>query len=228
MSTSRTRASRPKSSSSCPRAISTTPARLHRRGTMRLATAADEILPLRDPRVQQNEAYLAVIVLARVITRLGSLPDVTPASSRVSSPPTSRTCSGSTSDSTPPTTTTRRPGAGAAPSRSGEDAAEDGRRGGSMKAYPVHVAVRGDGLHRPSLPLVARRPDAARAPRAAALVPRDLGINRALDGAPREPVRRVTVESWRAETRCAASASWSRSTGSRAAASRASRDCRAR
>ena len=49
---------------------------LHRRGTMRLATAADEILPLRDPRVQQNDAYLAVIVLARVITRLGSLPDI--------------------------------------------------------------------------------------------------------------------------------------------------------
>src|SRR5215207_2520434 len=49
---------------------------LHRHGTMRLATAADEILPLRDPRVQQNEAYLAVIVLARVITRLGSLADV--------------------------------------------------------------------------------------------------------------------------------------------------------
>lgn len=46
---------------------------LHRRGVMRLATAADEILPLRDPRVQQNEAYLAVIVLARVITRLGDL-----------------------------------------------------------------------------------------------------------------------------------------------------------
>src|SRR5712672_3931345 len=49
---------------------------LHRRGTMRLATAADEILPLRDPRVQQNEAYLAVIVLARVITRLGSVGEV--------------------------------------------------------------------------------------------------------------------------------------------------------
>jgi len=49
---------------------------LHKRGMMRLATAADEILPLRDPRVQQNEAYLAVIVLARVITRLGSLSDV--------------------------------------------------------------------------------------------------------------------------------------------------------
>jgi hypothetical protein len=49
---------------------------LHRRGTMRLATAADEILPLRDPRVQQNEAYLAVIVMARVVTRLGSLTEV--------------------------------------------------------------------------------------------------------------------------------------------------------
>lgn len=49
---------------------------LHRRGVMRLATAADEILPLRDPRVQQNQAYLAVIVLARVITKLGDLPAV--------------------------------------------------------------------------------------------------------------------------------------------------------
>ena len=49
---------------------------LHRRGVMRLATAADEILPLRDPRVQQNEAYLAVIVLARVIVRLGTLQDI--------------------------------------------------------------------------------------------------------------------------------------------------------
>lgn len=51
---------------------------LHRSGTMRLATAADEILPLRDPRVQQNEAYLVVIVLSRVVTRLGSLADVHP------------------------------------------------------------------------------------------------------------------------------------------------------
>jgi hypothetical protein len=49
---------------------------LHREGVMRLATAADEILPLKDPRVQQNPAYLPIIVLARVITRLGSLPDV--------------------------------------------------------------------------------------------------------------------------------------------------------
>ncbi|MFL9977629.1 hypothetical protein [Paraburkholderia graminis] len=49
---------------------------LHRRGVMRLATAADEILPLRDPRVAQNEAYLTVIVLARVIVRLGALTDI--------------------------------------------------------------------------------------------------------------------------------------------------------
>lgn len=49
---------------------------LHRHGIMRLATAADEILPLRDPRVQQNEAYLIVIVLARVLVRLGTLTDI--------------------------------------------------------------------------------------------------------------------------------------------------------
>ena len=49
---------------------------LHRQGTMRLATAADEILPLRDPRVQQNAAYLTIIVMARVIVRLGSLAEV--------------------------------------------------------------------------------------------------------------------------------------------------------
>lgn len=49
---------------------------LHRHGVMRLATAADEILPLRDPRVQANEAYLTVIVLARVILQLGSLTSI--------------------------------------------------------------------------------------------------------------------------------------------------------
>lgn len=49
---------------------------LHTEGMMRLATGADEILPLKDPRVQQNPAYLTIIVLARVIIRLGSLPDV--------------------------------------------------------------------------------------------------------------------------------------------------------
>ena len=48
---------------------------LHKTGTMRLATAADEILPLRDPRVGANQAYLVVILLSRVITRLGNLPE---------------------------------------------------------------------------------------------------------------------------------------------------------
>jgi len=51
---------------------------LHKEGTMRLATAADEILPMKDTRVQQNPAYLSVILLSRVVTRLGSLKMVTP------------------------------------------------------------------------------------------------------------------------------------------------------
>lgn len=51
---------------------------LHREGVMVRATAADEILPLRDPRVEKNPAYLVVIVLSRVITRLGSVSQITP------------------------------------------------------------------------------------------------------------------------------------------------------
>ena len=46
---------------------------------MRLATARDEIAPLRDPRVRANEAYLVIILLSQVITRLGTLTRVTPA-----------------------------------------------------------------------------------------------------------------------------------------------------
>jgi hypothetical protein len=45
----------------------------HRDGVMRLATARDEILPQRDPRVRENEAYLTVLLLSRVVTRLGTL-----------------------------------------------------------------------------------------------------------------------------------------------------------
>jgi hypothetical protein len=52
---------------------------VHREGRMRLATARDEILPQRDPRVRENEAYLTVILLSRVVTRLGSIGQVTPA-----------------------------------------------------------------------------------------------------------------------------------------------------
>jgi len=51
---------------------------VHRDGVMRRATAADEILPLRDARVQANPAYLVVVLMSRVILRLGRLDRVTP------------------------------------------------------------------------------------------------------------------------------------------------------
>jgi hypothetical protein len=50
--------------------------RVHNQGRMRLATALDEIAPLRDPRVRANQAYLTILLLARVITRLGDLPTI--------------------------------------------------------------------------------------------------------------------------------------------------------
>jgi hypothetical protein len=46
---------------------------LHKKGKMRLATAMDEIAPLRDPRVRANQAYLVIILLARVVTELGTV-----------------------------------------------------------------------------------------------------------------------------------------------------------
>ncbi|HXH22480.1 MAG TPA: phage tail assembly protein [Dehalococcoidia bacterium] len=49
---------------------------IHRKGRMRLATALDEIAPLRDPRVRQNQAYHTIILLARVVTHLGTLPAI--------------------------------------------------------------------------------------------------------------------------------------------------------
>jgi len=51
---------------------------LHRDGVMRLSTAADEILPLKDPRVLQNPAYLTIILLSRVVTKLGDLQVINP------------------------------------------------------------------------------------------------------------------------------------------------------
>ncbi len=51
---------------------------LHREGTMRLATALDEIAPLRDPRVRTNEAYLSLVILSQVVTQLGTYDQVTP------------------------------------------------------------------------------------------------------------------------------------------------------
>jgi hypothetical protein len=51
---------------------------LHREGVMRRATAADEILPLKDPRVQKNPPYLIIILLSRVITELGGVSQINP------------------------------------------------------------------------------------------------------------------------------------------------------
>ena len=61
-----------------PRGYVDTTGTVHRDGVMRLATAKDEIVPQRDPRVRENEAYLTVLLLSRVITRLGRLGEVHP------------------------------------------------------------------------------------------------------------------------------------------------------
>jgi hypothetical protein len=50
---------------------------LHRQGVMRLASAMDEIAPLRDLRVRSNQAYLVIVLLSRVIVKLGTLPQIT-------------------------------------------------------------------------------------------------------------------------------------------------------
>lgn len=56
-----------------PRGLVDTEGQTHREGSMRLATAFDEIEPIKDPRVRANPGYLVIILLARVITRLGTL-----------------------------------------------------------------------------------------------------------------------------------------------------------
>lgn len=50
----------------------------HRRGAMRLATARDELVPLADDRVRENPAYLTVVLLGRVVERIGTITDVHP------------------------------------------------------------------------------------------------------------------------------------------------------
>lgn len=52
--------------------------RRHRDGVMRLATARDELVPLHDDRVRENPAYLTVVLLARVVTRIGGITDIHP------------------------------------------------------------------------------------------------------------------------------------------------------
>jgi len=59
-----------------PRGFVDTEGNLHKQGVMRLATAADEIFPLKDLRVKSNEAYLVIVLLSRVITKLGNLKSV--------------------------------------------------------------------------------------------------------------------------------------------------------
>jgi hypothetical protein len=51
---------------------------VHREGRMRLATAMDEVAPMKDPRVQSNPGYLVIILLSRVITRLGDVTHINP------------------------------------------------------------------------------------------------------------------------------------------------------
>ena len=51
---------------------------LHRKGVMRLSRAIDEVTPMRDPRVKSNPAYATIIILARVITKLGALEEISP------------------------------------------------------------------------------------------------------------------------------------------------------
>ena len=51
---------------------------LHRDGVMRLATARDELEPLRDPTISgPDDPRLTIVVLARVVETLGSLDLVT-------------------------------------------------------------------------------------------------------------------------------------------------------
>lgn len=61
-----------------PRGLIDTQNRVHRQGVMRLATAKDEIVAQQEPKVQENSAYSVLIMLSRVIIRLGSLSSVTP------------------------------------------------------------------------------------------------------------------------------------------------------
>lgn len=61
-----------------PRGFADAQGKIHREGIMRLATAMDEIAPMRDLRVRDNQAYLTVVILSRVITRLGDIGEISP------------------------------------------------------------------------------------------------------------------------------------------------------
>ncbi len=59
-----------------PRGFSDSEGTLHKKGKMRMATAADEINPYLDPRTKQNELFSTIIILSRVVISLGSLPSI--------------------------------------------------------------------------------------------------------------------------------------------------------
>ena len=61
-----------------PRGYLASDGQVHKDGIMRLATAYDEIIPMKDPRVQANPGYLIIILLSRVITKLGELDYLNP------------------------------------------------------------------------------------------------------------------------------------------------------
>lgn len=61
-----------------PKGFVDTDGNVHRSGAMRLSNAADEITPMKDPRVQKNKAYMVIILLSRVIVRLGDITEITP------------------------------------------------------------------------------------------------------------------------------------------------------
>ena len=61
-----------------PRGLVDSAGTVHKDGVMRLATARDEIEPLRSVEVRQNEAYLAVLLLSRTVTRIGEFTEITP------------------------------------------------------------------------------------------------------------------------------------------------------
>ena len=63
---------------SLPRGLVDSEGNVHREGTMRLATARDEIEPLRSAEVRSNEAYLSVLLLARTVLRIGGFTQITP------------------------------------------------------------------------------------------------------------------------------------------------------
>ena len=148
---------------------------LHRQGMMRLATAADEILPLRDPRVQQNAAYLTIIVMARVIERLGSLPEVDTeiveglyASDldylqRLYEQINALEESDAVT-AIPATQTGKR-----------ACCARGAPRWGKPDGLSAQPSLRGDGFHRVPLPLESRRADGPRARGTSPLVSRNFG-----------------------------------------------------